>query len=137
MSLLLLKSVISVIMALMAIFNMLLMPEVFGIAPARSDVAKLKKIHRINGRVFVLLYFFVAFFCLRYIVLVREELPSRITIHASIALSVILLLGLKIAFIRIYQKLFDKVIVLGPAVALLTVGMMSSAGAYYFLVTFF
>ena len=62
MSIELLKSVISVIMALMAIFNMLLMFEVFGRSPVRFDAAKLKRIHRINGRLFILLYFFVAFF---------------------------------------------------------------------------
>ncbi len=137
MSILLLKSVISVVMALMAIFNMLLMLEVFGRSQVKFDPAKLKKIHRINGRLFVLLFFFVAFFCLRYIAISKEELSARVTIHSLIALSVILILALKVSFIRIYTKFFGKVLALGPAIALLAVAMMASAGAYYFLVTFF
>jgi hypothetical protein len=137
MSILLLKSVISVIMALMAIFNMLLMFEVFGRSPVRFDAAKLKKIHRINGRLFILLYFFVAFFCLRYIVISKEELSARVTMHGLLALSVILILALKVSFVRIYRQFFGKALVLGPAIGLLALGMVATAGAYYFLLTFF
>ncbi len=137
MSILLLKSILSVVMAFMAAFNVFLMLEVLARDQVRFDIYKLKKLHRINGRLFVLLYFFVAFFCLRYIVISKEELSARVAIHATIALSVILLLALKVSLIRIYKKFFGKVLVLGPTVGILTIGMMASAGAYYFLITFF
>ncbi len=134
---LLMKSTLSVVMALMAIVNVLLMLEVFGRAQPRFDVVKLKKIHRINGRFFVLLYFFVAFFCLRYVVLAKEDFSARVAIHATLALSVILILALKLSFIKIYTQFFGKVLVLGPTVGLLALGMVASAGIYYFLITYF
>ena len=74
---------------------------------------------------------------MRYIVLLKEELSARATIHALLALSVILILALKVSFIRIYKQFFGKVIVLGPTIGLLALAMMASAGAYYFLITFF
>ena len=57
--------------------------------------------------------------------------------YALLALSVILILALKVSFIRVYKQLFGKVIVLGPTICLLALAMTASAGVYYFLVTFF
>ena len=124
-------------MVLIALVQMFLMFEVFGRSEKRYSVAKLVRIHRINGSVFILLYFFVAYFCLRYIAIDKDELSPRIALHALLALSVIVLLALKISIIRIYQQFHDKVPTLGLVVALLTIGMMASAGGFYLLVTIF
>lgn len=131
------KSVLSVVMVLMAFLQMFLIFEVFGRSEKRYSIAKLMRIHRVNGAAFILLYFFVAYFCLRYIAVDKDEFSPRIALHALLALSVIVLLALKISFIRIYQQFHDKVVTLGLLIALLTIGMMASAGGFYLLVTFF
>lgn len=137
MSIELLKSIIASIMTAQAFFQMFIMFELFGRSSVRYDAATLKRIHRINGIIFLLLYFFVAYFCLGYIRSSKEELSPRVTTHALLALSVIALLGLKLSFIRVYRQFYEKVLTLGPVIALLTMGVMATSAGYYFLVTLF
>jgi len=124
-------------MIAIAFAQMFIMFELFGRDPVRYNPVKLKRLHRINGMIFIVLYFFIAYFCLGYIISAKEELSPRITFHAVFALSVIILLILKISFIRFYRLFYEKVLTLGPLIALLTFGMMAISGGYYFLVTLF
>ncbi len=133
----LLKSILSSVMITIAFVQMFIMFELFGRSTVRYSAATLKKFHRINGMIFILLYFLIAYFCLRYIISTKEELSPRVTFHAVFALSVIILLFLKISFIRFYRQFYEKVLILGPVAALLTFGMMATSGGYYFLVTLF
>ncbi len=137
MSIELLKSILSVLMIAIALVQMFIMFELFGRNTVRYDAASLKRMHRINGVIFILLYFVIAYFCLGYIVSTKEELTPRISFHAVFALSVIILLFLKISFIRFYRQFYEKVLTIGPLVALLTLGMVATSGGYYFLVTLF
>jgi hypothetical protein len=133
----LLKSILSSVMIALALAQIFIMFELFGRDTPRYDATRLKKLHRINGMIFILLYFFIAYFCLRYIISTKEELSPRVTFHAVFALSVIILLFLKISFIRFYRQFYEKVLTLGPIVAFLTFVMMATSGGYYFLVTLF
>lgn len=142
MSIPLMKSVLAVVLSLMAVLQVFLMLEVFGRTEPRHDPAKLRKIHRINGRIFILLYLFIAYFCLQYIATGKEELSARITLHAAFALYIILLLVLKIAALKIYHQAYQGIppsnpVVLGPFIALLTLGVAALGAGYYFLVTLF
>ena len=124
-------------MIAIAFAQMFIMFELFGRDTVRYNAATLKRLHRINGVIFIMLYLFIAYFCLGYIISAKDELSPRITFHAVFALSVIILLFLKISFIRFYRQFYEKVLTLGPLIALLTFGMMAISGGYYFLVTLF
>ncbi len=137
MSIELLKSILSSFMIAIAFVQLFIMFELFGRDTVRYDAATLKRFHRINGMIFVLLYFIIAYFCLGYIVSTKQELSPRVTFHAVFALSVIVLLFLKISFIRFYRQFYEKVLTLGPLIALLTFGMTATSGGFYFLVTLF
>jgi hypothetical protein len=141
-SIALMKSILAIVLTLMALLQLYLMLEVFGRTEALHNAGRLRKIHRINGRLFIILYFFIAYFCLQYIITGKEELSPRVTLHVTFALYVILLLALKISALRIYHKAYQNIVVanplvLGPVIVLLTLGMAALAGGYYFFVTLF
>lgn len=133
----LIKSILSSVMIAIAFVQLFIMFELFGRDTVRYNAATLKRFHRINGMIFILLYFFIAYFCLGYIISTKQELSPRVTFHAVFALAVIILLFIKISFIRFYRQFFEKVLTLGPVIALLTFGMMATSGGYYLLVTLF
>lgn len=142
MSIPFMKSVLAVVLSLMALLQVFIMLEIFGRTKPRHDPVKLRKVHRINGRIFIILYLFIAYFCLRYIAIDKEELSARITLHAVLAFYIILLLALKIAALRIYHQAYQGIppsspVVLGPIIALLTLGVAALGAGYYFLVTLF
>ncbi len=137
MSVFMLKSILSLVILVITLIQVFVMFELFGRSQKRYDADKLKKIHRINGIIFVLLYFVVAYFCLSYFVGSKEEPSSRVTLHGLLALSVITLLAVKILFVRVYRQFYGKALTLGPVIALLTFGMVAISAGFYFLVTFF
>jgi hypothetical protein len=116
---------------------MFTMFEVFGRAEKKFNIEKLKKIHRINGRLYVLLYLVIAYFCLDFIVNTRAELSPRGAFHSVFALTIIILLLLKVSFIRIYRQFYAQAKTIGLLIALITFGMAGTSAGYYLIVTKF
>ncbi len=137
MSLFFLKSILSLLVLLSTLVALFTMFEVFGRAEKRYDVAKIKRVHRLNGRIFLLLYFFITYFCLSFIITSKSEPSPRGIFHGVLSLAVIILLAIKISFIRAYRQFSGKIPPLGITVAVLAMGMMATSGGYYLLVTKF
>ncbi|HEY6873886.1 MAG TPA: cytochrome c [Geobacteraceae bacterium] len=135
MTILYLKSILSIFMILGVLINVFTMFEAFGRNERRYDLARLKRVHRINGFIFILLYMFITWFCLHSVLSSQAELSPRATFHGVFALAVIVLLAMKIAFIEFYPQFSGKIMTIGPTVALLAFGMIGTSGGYYFLVT--
>ncbi|MBI5025499.1 MAG: cytochrome c [Nitrospirae bacterium] len=137
MSTLLLKSILSLITILSAFIAIFTMYEILGRSEKKYDIAKLKKIHKANGIVYFLIFIFIAYFCLNFIITSKSELSPRGIFHSVFAFTVIVLLCLKISFIRIYKQFYGKVQTIGLLIALITFGMVGTSGGYYLLVTEF
>jgi mono/diheme cytochrome c family protein len=137
MSIYFFKTLLSIVMVLAVFVNVFTMLEALGRGEKRYDVKKLKKIHRVNGFFFLLIFVFVSFYCFRSIIYGQMELSPRATFHSVLAIAVILLLALKISFLEIYDQFSNKVLVIGPAIALVALGMIGTSGGYYLLVTKF
>ncbi|MEW6571313.1 MAG: cytochrome c, partial [Nitrospirota bacterium] len=79
----------------------------------------------------------IAYFCLDFILKTKAEPSPRATFHGVFALSVIVLLFLKVSFIRIYKQFYGYVKTIGILIALLTFGMIGTSAGYYLLITKF
>jgi mono/diheme cytochrome c family protein len=137
MSLLLFKSILSVVMALSALFAIFTMFEILARAEPRFNTALMKKLHKVNGAFFLLIFFFVSYHCLNFIISSKAELNPRGTLHSVFALTVLILFGLKILFIEVYRPFYGKVQTIGLIIALISFGVVSTSGGYYFLVSGF
>ncbi|NWF51772.1 MAG: cytochrome c [Nitrospirae bacterium] len=131
------KSLLSILLFILTIFAIFTMFEVFGRLENRFNIERLKKLHRLNGKVYILLYILIAYFCLDFVVKTKAEPSPRATFHAIFAISVITLLFLKLSFIHIYKKFYNQVKIIGILIALLTIGMIGTSAGYYLLITKF
>lgn len=137
MSILYFKSLLSIVIVLLAIIAMFTMLEIIGKGEKRYNIEKLKKIHKANGVIYFIIFSFITFFCLSFIIKSQSELSARSTFHSIFALTIIILISLKIAFVRVYRQFYGKVPTLGILIALITFGLMGTSGGYYLLVTKF
>lgn len=138
MSILFVKSILALIMILSTFFALFTMLEVFGRGEKRKfPIPRLMKYHRINGVIFLSIYLFITYFCLNFILSSQSELTARANFHGLLALTVIVLLALKISFIRFYRQYHNRVPTLGLLIALISFGMVGTSGGYYLLVTRF
>ncbi len=137
MPIFLLKSFLSLVLLLLTFIQMFTMFEVFGRSEKKYNIEKLKKIHRLNGKLYFLLYIFIAYFCLDFILRTKTEPSPRAALHGVFALAVIVLLLLKVSFVRIYRQFYSQVKTIGIIIALLTFGMIGTSAGYYLLITKF
>ncbi len=135
MPIFLLKSLLSLILLFLTFIQIFTMFEIFGKAEKKYNIDKLRKYHRLNGRLYLLLYIIIAYFCLDFLLKTKAEPSPRATFHSVFALAVFLLLFLKVSFIEIYRQFYGNVKTLGILIALLTFGMIGTSSGYYLLVT--
>ncbi len=131
------KSILAAIVSILAVIAMFTMFEVFGRSRQKYDVKKLMMIHRLTGRIYLLLFIIVSYYCLDYIVVSRAELSSRSTFHGTMALSIAMLMFFKYLFIRIYREFYSYIKIIGLLMVMLTFVMTGISGGYYMLVSKF
>lgn len=131
------KSILSIFVVVSTLLAIYTMFEVLGRAERKFSAEKLTRLHKINGYVFLLLYLFIAYFCLKTLAGTRGELSSRVVFHSVFALSVILVLALKIVINRVYRQFYGQLKHMGLVLALLALGMVGTSGGYYMVVTKF
>jgi hypothetical protein len=137
MSIFLIKSILSIIVAFLALLSIYTMFEVFGRKEKRYDTAKLVKIHRISGIIYFLILIIIALFCLKFIMVTGAELSARATVHGLAALLIAILFLIKLSYIRIYRRFYEKAKNIGILIAILSFIMIGSSSAYYFVITKF
>ncbi len=121
-----------ILLVFIALFSMF---EIFGRSEKRFNIEKLKKLHRANGILYLLLFIFIAYFCLDFMIKTKAELSYRASFHSVFALTVLILLCLKISIVRFYRQFYGKVQTIGLLIALISFGMVGTSGGYFLLVT--
>jgi cytochrome c1 len=137
MPIFLLKTILAVILLIpvgIAVFTMF---EVLGRVEKRYDAERLKRIHRINGMAYLLLYLLIAGLCLYIIARTQADLGPRSTFHAVFALTIFVLLLIKISFVRFYRHFYNRIATVGMSLVILTVLMFGTSGGFFLLITDF
>lgn len=137
MPIFLIKSFLSVLLFALTLFAMFTMFEIFGRADKKYSIEKLKRIHRINGKIYFLLFLLIAYFCLDFILNTKAEPSPRAAFHSVFALTVFILISLKVLFIRVYKQFYGQVKIIGLLIALITFGMIGTSTGYYLLIAKF
>ncbi|MEW5900061.1 MAG: cytochrome c [Acidobacteriota bacterium] len=130
-----LKSLLGLLLSVLAFFAFFTMHEIFGRVEKKTDIQKLKRLHKINGYTFLALFLVIGFLCMKFIYETKGELSPRANLHSALALAVFVLLLLKISFVRVYKAFYKDARTLGTIVVVLTLVMFGSSGGYYLLVT--
>jgi cytochrome c2 len=137
MSIFFMKSILSLVLLLTASAGMFTMFETFGRGDRRYNVETLRKFHKIAGIFYLLIFAVIAFFCLRFIFITKTELSLRAMFHGVFALAILVLLGVKILYIRVYKQFYNQAKVFGLLISLFTFGAVGTSAGYYLLVSEF
>lgn len=137
MSIILMKSLFSILILFLSALGMFTMFEIFGRKEKRHEPERLRRFHKINGIIYLVLFSFVSYFCLRFIIVSGSELTPRGAFHAIFALTILVLLGLKVTFIHNYRHFYENAKTIGILIALITFGMVGTSGGYYLLASKF
>jgi len=134
MPIFLIKSFLSIAVAVSALVAVFTMYEALGRDGSRFSPERLKKLHRLNGLIYLLLFAVIAYFCLSHLAVTKSEPSPRGALHGVLSLAVLAVLALKVLTLRFYRRFYSHARVYGIVAALLTAGMVGTSGGYYLLV---
>ena len=127
-------STLGVLFVIMAAVQVWLMLEVIGREKPKFNQRILSIIHRINGYLFLTLYFIFLYVMLKKVAGANTPLDTKSIIHMTLAVAVLPILLVKILIVRFYPKVFDIVVpLMGIGIFTLAVCFVFITGGYYFI----
>jgi len=137
MNLFFIKSILAFGMVILSCISMVTMLEVIGKKSRDNNTIKAITMHRWSGIIYFVIFFVVTYYCLEYIVSSRAELTARGALHATAASLIVVLMGLKLLFIKRYREFYSSIKYIGILLVVLTFVMTATSGGYYMLVSKF
>lgn len=131
-----LKSLLSLVLLLPAVYGMYSMFQIFG-GTVSENVARIKLRHKISGYVYVLIVLFISYLCAGFAAASKAEPSSRAVAHIVLALSILTLFVIKVLFIRRFRQFYAQAKTIGIAIGVMSIVMVGISGGYYLTMTRF
>ncbi len=133
----LLKSLLSLLVLASALVGIFTAFEMFGRVEQRFNRDTLRKIHRANGILYLVLCLGLTYLCFGFLVRTKAEPSVRVMFHSLFAISVVLILCFKILAAGTYRQFYAKLQTAGLILAFASFCMIATSAGYYLLVTKF
>jgi cytochrome c2 len=127
------KSIVALFFLLTAFVSAFSMLALMGKTERKLNPNFLRKTHKIAGIIFILLCIVLIFAGLKYVAFLGNRLSVRAVIHALLALTLVLVLGLKISFVRFYRQFLKLVPNMGMTVFILALEVFFVSAGFFFL----
>ncbi|MGA1791343.1 MAG: hypothetical protein ACMUIM_07650 [bacterium] len=126
------STIISIVFLFVGAFTVYVMMSIMGAhQPAKPELYR--KMHRIAGWIYVILFIAMLLFMLGKLEKYWEEPPSRITLHISLALILFLLLFLKVIIPRFFPRLGKNLFLIGFSVYLISFTLVGLTAGYFII----
>jgi len=129
------KSILGSIFLLAGIAAVLSMFILMGKQDLKINAAPLRKFHKITGLLFFILLLVISYFCIKYWIMVGDNLSTRALFHGVLALLLLIVLVMKILIVQFYRQLLRFAPALGMTVFCLAFVVFFSSAGYYWLRT--
>ena len=126
---------VAVFFLLLGLVAVLCMLTLMGRAERKTGATFLRRLHKIAGAVFALMYLVISYFCLHYVEMAGEGLSTRAVFHGVLAIALFFVLALKISIVQFYKQFLRYVPGLGMTVFGLALAVFFTSAGYFFLVT--
>lgn len=127
------KSIMSLVFLAAGIVAVLSMLTLMGRAEKKISGTALRRIHGTAGVIFFILTLVISYVCIRYLAFFGGSLTVRPVFHAVLALTLFIVLLLKITIVRFYREFLRIVPTLGMIVFVLAFLVVGTSAGYYFL----
>ena len=129
------KSVISIFFLVVGLITMVAMLTLMGRTERKTSGAFLRRLHKGAGALFAVMFLVISYFCLQYVEMASDGLSTRAVFHGVLALTLFVVLALKISIVRFFKQFLRYVPGLGMTVFGLAFIVFFTSAGYFFLVT--
>jgi len=111
--------------------------EIFGRSSSAASAGNLKKLHKVSGYIYVLLFVLVSYLCIGFMTASKAELSPRAALHVVLAWSLIVLFTLKVLFVRVYRQFYAHARTIGIVMGVMSFVLVGITGGHYLVVSGF
>lgn len=133
----LLKSLLSLVILASALVGIYTAFESFGRVDQKSNRDSLRKIHRANGILYLVLCLGLTYLCFGFLVRTKAEPSVRAMFHTVFAISVLTILCFKVLVVVWYKQFYARLQTAGLILAFVSLCMIATSAGYYLLITKF
>ncbi len=137
MTIFFLKSLLSLLLLVLAATAMYVMFEALGRSTPSPSAERLKRLHKTIGYLYAAVLVFISYLCVCFAAASRNDPTPRAAIHIAIALSIMALLPLKVLYVRFYRQFYIQARTIGVIIGVLTFVLVGISGGFYFIVSRF
>lgn len=129
------KSIIAIFFLVFGLIAVICMLTLMGRAERKISATFLRRLHKIAGAIFAVMYLMISYFCLHYVEMLGDGMSVRAVFHGVSALALFIVLALKLSIVQFYKQFLRYVPGLGMTVFALAFGVFFTSAGYFFLVT--
>ena len=133
MTIFFIKSLLAMLLAVMACASLFTMLEIFGRPKPSASVDRLKRLHKVSGYLYLCLLLFISYLCIGFVAASRSDPSPRASLHIILALTILVLFVLKTVFVRAYRQFYSHVKAIGIVMAIMSFVLVGISGGYYFV----
>ncbi len=128
------KSIATLFLLGFGLIALISMLTLMGRTERKTDAKFLRRLHKITGAVFALLFLVISYFCLHYVKVLGDGMSTRAVFHSVLALALFVVLAFKLSIAQFYRQFLRYVPGMGMTVFSLALLVFFTSGGYYFLV---
>jgi hypothetical protein len=132
-----LKSLLSIMLFASAALSTYAMFEVFGRSTAPASIDRFKRLHKISGYLFVVLFVLISYLCIGFAAAAKAEPSPRAAIHIFLALAFIALFLIKVLSVRAYRQFYGQAKTIGIMMGVISFVLVGISGGFYLVVSGF
>jgi len=129
------KSILAIILVGFGLIAAVSMLTLMGRMERKISPVFLRRLHKIAGGIFALMFLAISYFCLRYVKMLDDGMSVRAVFHAVLALALFVVLALKLSIAQFYRQFLRYVPGMGMTVFSLALVVFFTSAGYFFLVT--
>jgi mono/diheme cytochrome c family protein len=128
------KSILAIVLLGFALIAAVSMLTLMGRPEKKLSPVFLRRLHKISGGVFAVIFLVISYFCLRYVKMAGDAMSTRAVFHGVLALFLFAVLALKLSVAQFYRQFLRYVPAMGMTVFSLALVVFFISAGYFFLV---
>jgi mono/diheme cytochrome c family protein len=129
------KSILAIVLLGFAFVAALSMLTLMGRTQKKGSPVFLRRLHKISGGMFAILFLVISYFCLHYVKMAGDAMSTRAVFHGVLALFLFAVLALKLSIAQFYRQFLRYVPGMGMTVFSLALVVFLISAGYFLLVT--
>lgn len=137
MTIFFLKSLLSLLLFIIASAAMYFMFETLGRSTPSPATERLKRLHKGSGYLYAAIFVVISYLCIGFVAASKNDPSPRAALHITLALSIVVLFLLKVTYVRFFRQFYTHAKAIGVIMGVFSFVLVGLSGGFYLVTSRF